>query len=412
MLVGAGQAFAHAVESVQGRSFDWNPEPWILASLAVAALWYGAGIVRLHRRPEPVSLLGAGEIAAFYGGLATLFIALVSPLDTVAEQLFWIHMIQHLLLLLIAAPLLVLGRPAIVFLWGFSRYGRRRVGRLWTALGLHRAIEGLMHPLLAWVLFCGVFVLWHFPGPYQAALRNEELHTLEHVSFLLTALMFWSIVIEPSGRRRLAYGPTMVFVVTAAVLSGLPGALIALAPRPLYPAHAEGAAAWGLTLLQDQQLAGIVMWIPGGFVYLAAVAFVFLKWLQPGETRRRHLVRRAVLPALLLCAMPLLLDGCDDSHAQNSAGDEPKRGARLIRSFGCGTCHVVPGIGDANGHVGPPLTQISRRIYIAGLLRNTPDNLVAWIRHPQSVVPGNAMPEMGISEADARAIAAYLATLR
>jgi putative membrane protein len=131
--------------------------------------------------------------------------------------------------------------------------------------------------------------------------------------------MFWSLVIEPPGRRRLNYGSTMVLVVTAAVLSGLPGALIALAPRPLYPGHAEGAAARGLMLLQDQQLAGIVMWIPGRFVYLVAVAFIFLKWLQRGEKRRARIFRRAALPLLVVGAAPLLLGDCDDTHARNAA---------------------------------------------------------------------------------------------
>ena len=413
LLAGASSASAHVLGNTAAPSFDWNWQPWILASLALAALGYSRGLIRLHRRLERQALVGAGAIAAFYGGLAILFIALVSPLDSIAEELFWVHMIQHLLLLLVAAPLLVLGRPAIVWLWAFGRGGRRQIGHLWAASGLHRAVEVAMHPILVWAVFCGVFIFWHFPGPYQWALRDEGLHTFEHLSFLLTALMFWSIVIEPSGRRRLEYGPTMVFVVTAAILSGLPGALIALAPRPLYTAHAEGAAAWGLTLLQDQQLAGIVMWIPGGFIYLVAVAFVFVRWLQRGEPREARFSKRAALPLLLVCTMPFLLGGCDEDHPQNAAAsDQPTRGASLIRSYGCGTCHVVPGIADANGHVGPPLTQIGRRIYIAGLLRNNPDNLVAWLRDPQRIVPGNAMPDMGMSEADARAIAAYLDTLR
>lgn len=394
------------------RSVEWNWQPWVLASLAIAALWYAAGLRGLYRRMDAPRVVRSGEVAAFFTGLVALFIALVSPIDSIADQLFWIHMIQHLLLLMVAAPLLVLGRPAVVFLWAFGLSARKRVGHAWTALRLRQVIDALMQPLLVWVLFCGVFVFWHFPGPYQWALRDEGVHTLEHLSFLITALMFWSIVIEPSGRRRLDCGPTLVFVMTAAILSALPGALIALAPRPLYPAHAKGAAAWGLTLLQDQQLAGIVMWIPGGFIYLAAAAFVFLKWMQQGNGRHTGLAKRAILNTFLLCLIPTLLGGCDDNGSAGAAGEVPKRGASLIRSYGCGACHVVPGIADANGVVGPPLTQIGRRIYIAGLLRNTPDNLVSWLRHPQSVVPGNAMPEMGIGEGDARAIAEYLSTLR
>jgi cytochrome c oxidase assembly factor CtaG len=412
ILAGIDPAFAHTPAEPVARSVAWDWQPWILASLALSAAWYGTGAARLRARAETARLIGRGQITAYCAGLATLFIALVSPLDSIAGQLFWVHMMQHLLLLLVAAPLLVLGRPALAFLWAFGLAGRKRVGRVWTALGLHRGIQNLLHPIVVWALFCGGFILWHLPGPYQAALRNEGIHTLEHLSFLVTALMFWSIVIEPSGRRRLDYGPTLVFVTTAAILSGLPGALITLAPRPLYPAHAAGAAAWGLTLLQDQQLAGLVMWIPGGFVFLGAVAFVFVKWLEQGD-RRLAPARRAALPLLLVCVTPLLLAGCGDGRAQSGAArDEQKRGAGLVASYGCGSCHTIPGVTDANGVVGPPLTQMGRRVYIAGLLRNTPDNMVSWLRNPQRIVPGNVMPDMGLSEGEARDVAAYLNTLR
>lgn len=412
LLLAVSPASAHVEAAPRAGLTDWSWEPSILASIAVAAGWYAVGVGRLHHRLEARRLVGLREIGAYGAGLATLFIALVSPIDGIADQLFWIHMIQHLLLLLLAAPMLVLGRPALAFLWAFGPTGRKRVGRASTRLGLTRGINGLMHPIVVWPLFCGVFVLWHFPGPYQWALRDETIHTLEHLSFLIASLMFWSIVIEPSGRRRLEFGPTLVFVTTAAILSGLPGALISLAPRPLYAAHASGEAAWGLSPLEDQQLAGLVMWIPGGFIYLAAVAFVFLQWLQQGDARRTVQARRVILHTFLCCALPLLFSGCGDDQPQRAPTDEVGRGATLIRSYGCGSCHTVPGIEDANGVVGPPLIQIGRRIYIAGILRNTPDNMIAWLRDPQRFVPGNAMPDMGMSERDAREVAAYLSTLR
>lgn len=387
---------------------DWSDDIGLWVSLTVASGWYAIGAARLYGRGQSGGPVGTGHITAFAAGMAVLFVVLVSPFDAVADQLFWVHMVQHLALLLVAAPLLVLGRPALAFLWAFGGRGRRRVGWLWKALGLRRGLDVLMHPILVWLLFCGAFVVWHFPGPYQWALGNEDIHTLEHLSFFVTALMFWSLVIEPSGVRRLDYGPTLVFIVTAAILSGLPGALIALAPRPLYPAHAAGDAAWGLTLLEDQQLAGIVMWIPGGAIYLVAAAWVFVKWLQQGG-RRRPVLRRAV-PMLMLCLIAAtVLSGCGRSDAADGG---PQRGARLIGTYGCGGCHTIPGIADATGVVGPPLSNIGRRVYIAGMLRNTPDNMVTWLRDPQSIVPGNVMPNMNINRRDAHDLAAYLATLR
>jgi putative membrane protein len=415
VLAGIAPASAHGVGTELHRSAAWSREPWVLASLAFAALLYGAGVLRLRRRLGSVRMLGTGALAAFAAGLSTIFLALASPIDSIGEQLFCVHMLQHLLLMLVAAPLLVLGRPALAFLWAFAPGGRRRIGRAWTTLGFHAGVRALMHPVAVWLLFYGNFIVWHFPEPYQAALRNEAIHAVEHASFLVTALMFWSIVIEPSGRRRLGYGATLLFVVTTAVLSALPGALLALAQRPLYPIYTDGAAAWGLTLLQDQQLAGIVMWIPGGFVYVLTAALVFVKWLQEAERRAQALTlaRRTALPALLLI-LPLLPGICGQSRAQQATariGGNAAHGAALINTYGCGSCHTVPGVTNADGVVGPPLTQFGSRVYIAGLLPNTPDNLIAWIRDPQHFVPGVVMPDMGVTEPDARDIAAYLESL-
>jgi putative membrane protein len=413
LLASAGTAAAHAPAVALHRAVHWSWEPWVLASLALSALWYAAGILRLRRRLGAARVLGMGEIAAFAAGSATIFIALLSPIDSISDQLFCVHMLQHLLLMLVAAPLLVLGRPALAFLWAFAPAGRKRIGRLWTASGLSVFARVVMHPVVVWLLFYFNFILWHFPGPYQAALRNEAIHAGEHLSFLVTALMFWSIVIEPSGRRRLGHGATLIFVVKTAVLSALPGALLALAQRPLYPLYADGAAAWGLTQLQDQQLAGIVMWIPGGFAYVLTAALVFVKWLEEAERRERilALTRRTVLLLILFLA----LGASRESRARQATrvvGGNAEHGAALINTYGCGSCHSVPGVVNADGLVGPPLNRFGSRVYIAGLLYNTPDNLMAWIRHPQRFVPGVVMPDMGVTGQDARDIAAYLESLR
>jgi cytochrome c2 len=270
-----------------------------------------------------------------------------------------------------------------------------------------------MHPLSVWLLFSGTFVFWHFPRPYAWALHNDAVHAIEHISFFVTALMFWTIVFEPDGHRRLGYGATLVFVSTTAMLSGLPGALMVLAPEPLYRVHAAGAAAWHMTLLQDQQLAGVIMWIPAGSVYLAAACFAFVKWLAEPHGHAAAARHAQILLPVLLLTIPLL-SGCKDhgSKAIARSVGNPERGRALIGQFGCGSCHTIPGVENANGLVGPPLTQVGRRIYIAGVLRNTPMNMVRWLRNPQAVVPGNAMPDMRIDLPDAQDVAAFLYTLR
>jgi cytochrome c2 len=126
-----------------------------------------------------------------------------------------------------------------------------------------------------------------------------------------------------------------------------------------------------------------------------------------------HLIAAALALAPMGGLLPLV--GWEPQTAQaqeNPTGGDPKRGAALIQRYGCGTCHTIPGITGADGVVGPPLTMVGRRIYIAGVLRNTPDNLTRWIRDPQKIVPGNAMPDMGITEPEARDLAAFLQTLR
>jgi putative membrane protein len=297
---------------------------------------------------------------------------------------------------------------------------RRWFGRWWSR-GADRVFAVLTSPVSVWLWFCGLFAFWHIPGPYGWALRHEPVHVLEHLCFFVSAFAFWSLVIEPSGRRRLGYGATLMFVATAAVLSGLPGALMVLTSRPFYPMHAAGAARWGLTLIEDQQLAGLIMWIPAGFAYLIAILALFVAWLRAAERRSEQRLRRAAAAAAGVVLM-LMLPGCEKIEAllgllhkgppPTSFGGDPRRGAKQIVEIGCGACHTIPGISGADALVGPPLDKMGRRVYVAGMLRNTPDNMIAWLRSPQRIVPGNAMPDMQLSDEQARDITAYLYTLK
>lgn len=405
-------ALAHSAETSESITMAWDFEPWIVASLAVTMLGYGLGAYRLRRKTGG-RVIGPTQVGAFCTGIAVLALALLSPLDAFAAELFSAHMTQHLLLMFAAPPLLVWSRPAIAFLWAVPARRNLHVGHLWNRFGPAYGIKLAMHPVLVWMLFTGFFVFWHIPGPYQAALRHEGLHVLEHASFLTSSLAWWTIVIEPSGRRRLGYGSTLLFVTATAILGELPGALMIFATRPLYPAHADGVVRWGLTLLQDQELAGLIMWIPAGFVYLAAIAWLFAIWLREAERRVSRSMRgTAMLISILLFAV---LGGCDAKYTradESNAGGRSERGPQLIAKYGCGACHIIPGIADANGLVGPPLVSMGRRVYIAGMLPNTNDNMVAWLQNPQAFVPGNIMPNMGLTAAEALDLAAYLQELQ
>jgi putative membrane protein len=245
----------------------FSADPLATLMLCAVALCCAAG---LRRRRAPKMRV----VACLAGGLAAILIALLSPIDAESERLVSIHMTQHLLLVMAAAPLLVCGRFGAVLLSSLPRAMRRPLGSLWGALHIRITAASAS---IVWLLFVGLFILWHMPGPYRAALAHESLHVAEHASLLLSALAFWLVALAPP-RRFWTRGASILFIATAAVASALPGALIFFAPRPLYVAATSELS---LSLvMQDQQYAGLIMWIAGGFVYLHAIARLFLEMMR------------------------------------------------------------------------------------------------------------------------------------
>lgn len=267
----------------------WNWAPAVPAGIALAGLWYAAGMWSLWRRAATGRGVRRWQAAAFAGGLLALAAALVSPLDALGAALFSAHMVQHLLLILAAAPLLVLGAPLVPCLWALPRPWRRAAGGWWRRARLPRAVWGaLTQPLTAWALHAAVLWLWHAPSLFQRALTDETVHSLEHASFLATALLFWWTVLQSGRRGRLRYGTGLLSVFTMAVQSGALGALITFAPAPWYPAYAPFTAAWGLAPVEDQQIAGLIMWVPAGLVYFLAIVLLFGAWLGAEERQARR----------------------------------------------------------------------------------------------------------------------------
>jgi putative membrane protein len=291
-----GAAAAHPAGEYPVATSDllrdgWTADPATLLPIAIAVGWYAFGVGRAMDEGRAAAI-SPGRTCAFAGGIGLLLLALQSPIDTISEDLFSVHMVQHLLLMLAAPPLLILSDCPIMFLRALPPRGRKLVARLWVSTKIGRGCELLMHPILVWILVCGTFVFWHAPGPYQWAVDNSGVHIVEHLSFFVSSLMFWALVLPiPHRRPRLAHGSALLLVVATAVLSGLPGALMIFSPRPLYPAHAAGVMKWGLTLMEDQQFAGLLMWIPAGGAYVLVVAWIFLEWLREGEARATHIAR-------------------------------------------------------------------------------------------------------------------------
>lgn len=264
----------------------WGGLSWIVAAVVLAGAAYARGVSRLWRRAGVGRGVGVAKTLAFYLGLAALLAALASPLDALAHVLFTAHMAQHMLLILIAAPLLAYGAPVLAWLWALPPAGRRSAARRWNRAGwLRRAWRVLTHPVVTWSCFALALWVWHLPGMYQLAVIDPLVHAAEHGSLLAAAYLFWWPVLRPMGRRRLGHGLAIVYVFAASLQVTMLGAVLSLAPDPLYPIYAGGAATWNLTALDDQRLAAIVMRTPMALGFLGMVAALFLRWMTALEAR-------------------------------------------------------------------------------------------------------------------------------
>src|SRR3954471_7017117 len=345
LLLSASVASAHEIgpENFDELRTAWAFEPGVVIPLIVAGWLYVRGFRRLRRASQHA--LGGTEAGCYAMGWLTLVIALVSPLHPWGSVLFSAHMTQHELLMLVAAPLLVLGRPIIPFLWAFPRGFSRRMSawsktKWWTAVWTF-----VTAPFVAWLIHAVILWSWHIPALFQATLNSEFVHALQHASFLGSALLFWWAVLH--GRSRaMGFCAAVLYMFTTALHSGLLGPLLPFGRTVWYPIYSDTTGSWGLTPLEDQQLGGLIMWIPAGVVYIIAGLALFVGWLRESDRRVRHLDPIAKLTALALAAM---LVSCGPSKeakqwASDTTGGDPARGRVAIQHYGCIACHTVDGI--------------------------------------------------------------------
>ena len=257
----------------------WTFEPWVVALLIVSLALYVAGYRRLRARSKRGREVRARQLGAFVLGWLMLVAALDSPLDALSAALFSAHMVQHELMMIVAAPLLVLSRPLAVWLWAFPPAARHRIAAAVRTPPLRALWRTLCAPAVAWMLHAAALWAWHMPRLFEAALASSAIHTLQHASFLLSALLFWWVVFG-EGTRRDQSGYAMLSLFTTMVHTGALGALLTLAPGLWYPAYIEPTSALGFDPLQDQQLGGLVMWVPGGLAYLIAALATGARWLM------------------------------------------------------------------------------------------------------------------------------------
>jgi len=250
----------------------WSPYPSVLAGCLALLLNYA-----LATGATPGGLARSSRFWLFALGDLVLMLALVSPLDTLGDTyLFSVHMLQHLLLIQVVPPLLVLGLPADLVDRALRRPAARRVERV------------LGQPLLAWSLGIGTLWVWHLPALYDAALASEGVHIVQHLCFLLTSTIFWWPVLTPQSGRRLGLPLAILYLLGASFSSSVLGILIAFAPAGLYTGYLHPIDTlgilhvirhdWGIDAASDQQIGGLLMWIPGGIAYLVAIIGVFGHW--------------------------------------------------------------------------------------------------------------------------------------
>lgn len=273
---------AHGLAAAAAKEWTW--EPLVVVPLLVTTALYTAALRRLWSHAGAGRGIARWEASSFFVGTLVVALALLSPIAWLSQILLSVHMTQHMLLMLVAAPLLMFGRPLFVCLWALRPEERTGVMRVLRAPAVHWPWRALTGPLPVFLLQAAVLWLWHVPAFYEAALRDEGIHALEHLSFVGAASLFWWGMVHGRYGRR-GYGLAVVYVFMTAVYSSALGALLTVSPSAWYNEYVRQGAIWGVDALADQQLAGLLMWIPAGMVFIILGLALFAAWL--GEAGRR-----------------------------------------------------------------------------------------------------------------------------
>jgi cytochrome c oxidase assembly factor CtaG len=270
-------------------SVPWSWEPAIVIPLALMLGIYGAGALR---RGSLRTL--RWRHASFAAGWLTLFLALTSPIHELGEQLFSAHMLQHEIMILISAPLISASHPGATCLWALAPRHRVHVGGWVHTVEKSAFVRLFTSALSAWLLETIALWVWHIPALYDATLSSDWIHAAQHLSFFLTAVLFWS-ALYGVGRSIMSYGAGTFYVFGAAAQCSALGALLTFSSVLWYPAYATTTTRWGLTPLQDQQLGGVIMWVPSSIVFIIIGLTLFARWISESDRRLKLGALQAVM---------------------------------------------------------------------------------------------------------------------
>jgi cytochrome c oxidase assembly factor CtaG len=262
---------------------SWPLAPWLAASLLIPGLVYAIGWRQLHRR-DPARWR-VGRPIAFFAGLASIYLAFASPIESFASLLLSVHMLQHLLLMMIAPPLVWLGWPLFPMVRGLPEPVRTYwIAPLLRSQRLRLLFSFLTHPLVAWPIYVATTWLWHIPPAYELGLTNDNWHFLQHACFLASSFLFWYPIVRPyPSRPRWPKWLIFPYLLLADVQNTILAAWFTFSPRELYPYYLKVPRLDGLSVLDDQRLAGVLMWVPGSIVFLVPLAWIAVRYLLGPE---------------------------------------------------------------------------------------------------------------------------------
>jgi cytochrome c oxidase assembly factor CtaG len=267
----------------------WRPWPQIILLLVGLGVLYGVGWRRLRER-------GSRQLATrwrrnvFMAGLVVLGLAMLSPIEVLQELFFSVHMVQHILIMMVGAPLLMVGDPYPFLAWGLPARARPALKALMARdAPFRQLLRRFGTPWICWALYVGSQWVWHIPAAYDAALSSEVLHIAEHMAFFVTALMVWWHVTgaAPRLQGRLGYGQRIGFLLAALASNEALGVSISFAAEPLYSHYLNLPRMWGISVLDDQTLGGALMWVPGGMMYALAAVILLARLLDYQEKQAR-----------------------------------------------------------------------------------------------------------------------------
>lgn len=266
---------------------SWDLRIEVIALLVTLGVLHVIGWRNLRQRGR-TRFANGWRLVSYLAGLFILALAVMSPIDVLSDQLFFMHMIQHLLMMMFAAPLIMLANPFPTFLWALPRDLRVRVGR-WFQPGhrLHQTLQQILTPGITWMIFISVYLGWHDPYLYDLALRNNFVHDVEHITFFGVALLFWWRITGagPQIGRRMPNLMRAAYSVSLVPPNMLAGVAITFATSPIYSHYTTIPRLYGVSVMDDQTWSGLIMWIPGSMMYILAA--IFLIGIQMNQAKKR-----------------------------------------------------------------------------------------------------------------------------